>query len=273
MDFRSHLVRPIDVRSPSNLTIAILTLITGGVAVVRWLGSEPAGIVFAPIYVFLIWALIREIDPDHNWSALVGAALTAAWALTGSTLAPALAIVGLMVAARIVTSTTGRRPLPLDLVAVSVLGIAIGFTVEGWAAGFGIALAIYLDDRFGKESRLMAVGAAAVTAIGTTVVASLTSAFPERLPNIDQVMAIAAGLAALLLLIREPAHPITQVDARHAAFIDRARLHSCRTMVGILVFLMTVLTGVDAEGMLIVVLALVLTIVSNEIELLRRPNL
>lgn len=273
MDFRSHLVRRIDIRSPSNVAIAILTVITGGIAVVRWLGAEPGEIVLAPVYVFLIWALIREIDPDHHWAALVGATLTAGWALSGANVTSALAIAGLMVAARIVTSTTGRRPLPLDLVAVGVFGVAIGFTVEGWAAGFGIALAIYLDDRFAVESRLMAVGAAAATAVGTTVMATLTSAFPERLPDIDQVMAIAAGLAALLLLIREPAHPISQVDARHAAFIDRSRLHSCRSMVGILLFLMTVLTGVDAGGMIVVVAALVLAIVSNEIELLRRPDL
>lgn len=262
-----------DFRSPSNVVFMLLFLVAAGTAVVMWMNGEPGGVILAPIYTFLIWVLIREIDPDHNWTALVGAGLTAVWALTGGTVLSGFALAGLAFAARIVTSTTGRRPLSLDLAVVTILGIGIGFTVEGWAAGFGIAVAIYLDDRFSDETRPVAVGFSAATAIGTTVVATLTSAFPERLPDFDQVMAIAAGSAALVLLVRDPAAPITQVDARHAAFIDQARLHTSRTLVGILTFLMAVLTGAAAEGSVVVIAALVLVVFSNEIELLRRRDL
>lgn len=265
-----------DVRSPSNAILGILTLITAGVALFLWMSDrfeESAEILLAPVHTFVIWALVREIDPDHHWTALAAATLTAVWALTGGTVASALAVAGLMLAARIVTSTTGRRLLPLDLAFASAFGIAIGFSVEGWMAGFGIALAIYRDDRFTDESRPMAVGASAATAIGTTIVATLVNAFPERLPDIDQGMAIAAGLAALALIAREPAAPISQVDARHAAFIYKPRLYVSRAIVGILAFLMTLFTGADAIGMIVVVAAMLLVFVSNEIELIRRPDL
>ena len=273
MDFRTHLGRRMDIRSPSNVIVAAVTIVSAGIAVLLWLNGEPGAIVLSPVYVFLIWALIREMDPDHQWTAITGSVLAAVWALTGGTLASAFAIAGLVVAARIVTSTTGRKPLPTDLLVVAVFGIGIGITVEGWAAGFGIALAIYLDDRFSEESRLIAVGAAAATAIGTTIVASLTSAFPETLPNIDQGTAIAAGIAALVILIREPAAPISQVDARHAAFISQSRLLVSRSLVAILTFLMAILTGFEAEGVIVVIAALALVIISNEVELLRRRNL
>lgn len=273
MDFRSHLARPLDVKSPWNVVVGVLTLITAGIAAVLWLNGQPGDVALAPVYTFLIWALTREIDPDHHWTALAAAIVTAVWALTGGAVASGFALAGLLVATRIVTSTTGRRPLPLDLAGVTVFGIAIGFTVEGWTAGFGIALAVYLDDRFSEESRLMGVGAAAATAVGTTVVATLANAFPERLPDIDQGMAITAGVAALLLLMREPAQPLSQVDARHAAFIDKARLHSSRSMLGVLVFLMAILTGVDAVGLIVVIAAIALAVVSNEVELIRRRNL
>lgn len=265
-----------DVRSPSNVVLGLLALITAGIAVFLWLSDgfdASAEILLAPVHTFVIWALVREIDPDHNWTALAAATLTAVWALTGGTVASALALAGLMLATRIVTSTTGRRPLPLDLAFVSAFGIAIGFSVEGWVAGFGIALAIYQDDRFAEESRPMAVGASAATAIGTTIVATLANAFPERLPDIDQGMAIATGLAAIALIARDPAAPISQVDARHAAFIYKPRLYMSRAIVGLLAFLMTLLTGADAIGMIVVVAAMVLVFVSNEIELLRRPDM
>lgn len=270
MDFRSHLLRPMDFRTPSNLLIGMITVVSGGIAVVFWLNGEPAEILLSPVYVFLVWALVREIDPDHQWWALAAATFTAVWELTGRPSTSAFAIAGLMLAARIATSTTGRRPLPVDLATMTVFGIAIGFTLEGWAAGFGIALAIYLDERFSGTNRLMAIGASALTAIGTTVVATVTDAFPERVPDVVEYLAVAAGVAALILLAREPATPIGQVDARHAAFIDKARLHVSRSIVGVLVFLMTILSGQDSEGLMIVIVALAIAVVSNEVELLRR---
>ncbi|HEY7824854.1 MAG TPA: hypothetical protein VIG24_18590, partial [Acidimicrobiia bacterium] len=62
MDFRSHLTRPIDIRSPSNAILGILTLITAGIAVFLWINDrfeESAEILLAPIHVFIIWALVR----------------------------------------------------------------------------------------------------------------------------------------------------------------------------------------------------------------------
>lgn len=273
MDFRTHLGRPMDFRRWSNIALAAIVLVSAGVAVVLWLSGEPGEIALTPVYAFLIWALLREIDPDHDWTALLGAGVTAVWGLTGGPLTSGLALAGLLVAARIITSTTGRRPLPTDLAGVTVFGIASGFSVEGWAAGFGIALAIYLDDRLSGDNRLAAIAASALTAIGTTVVANASGAFPERLPNIVQGVAAVAGIVALLILVRDPAEPISQVDARHAAFMDRVRLHVSRSVVGILVFLTAILTGVRADGLIVVIAALGLAVVSNEIALIRRRDL
>jgi hypothetical protein len=270
MDFRSHLGRRIDLRHRSNLVLAVIVALAGVAAAVLWISGEPGTVLWAPVHAFLIWALLREIDPDHQWSAIVGAVVAGVWVLNGLAITSVWAPGGLILAARIATSTTGRRLLPVDLGVVSAFGIAIGFTVQGWAAGFGMALALYLDDRFRGENRLPAIAAAAIAAVGTTVVASAAGAFPDTVPDIIPYLAIVAGVAALVMLVREPAEPTSRVDARHAAFIDRVRLHVSRSIIGLLVFLMTILTGADAEGMVIVIAALWLAILSNEIELLRR---
>lgn len=261
-----------DLRVRSNVLLIILMVIGAGVALILWLDGGPGELFLAPVFTFAIWALMREIDPDHNWTALVAAVLAGAWVLLGGEVLSVWALAGLGIAARIITSTSGRRPLLVDLMVASVFGVAIAFTVEGWAAGFGIALAIYLDDRFRGENRLQPIAASALTAVGTTVLASLTGAFPERFPDVVQLVAIAAGVAALILIGRDPATPISQVDARHAAFLDEARLHVSRSVIGIVVFVTTILTGTDARGMIVVVGALGLAIISNEIELLRRRS-
>jgi hypothetical protein len=270
MDFRTHLGRQLDLRSRSNIAIAAICVAAGAVAVWLWVSGEPGTVILSPVYAFLTWALLREIDPDHNWTALTGATFTAAWALSGGPVASGLAIAGMMIAARIVTSTTGRRPLLIDLVGVSLFGIVIGFEVAGWVAGFGIAIAFYLDDRLALGNNRAALAAAASTAIGTTLVATASNAFSERLPVIQQWVVLAAGVVVLTLLIRDPAPPISQVDARHAAFIDGTRLHISRSLVGCLVFGTSILTGSASPGLIVLIVALGLAALSNELELLRR---
>lgn len=273
MDFRSHLSRPMDFKLMPNLALAGVCLVTAAVAAFLWLGGEPGAVMLSPVYAFVVWALVREIDPDHNWSALAAAAFTGIWALLGEPILSGFAIAGLMVVARIVTSTTGRRPLLLDLTGVTIFGIVIGYGAAGWVAGFGIAVAIYLDNRLSGDNNLAATAAAAITAIGTTVVATAANSFPERLPDIVEWVPIAAGLAALILIVRDPAPPLSQVDARHAAFIDGTRLHISRSLVACLAFVMSIVTGQDSTGLLVVIVAMGLIVISNEVELLRRRRM
>ena len=255
-----------------NLALAGVCVVSLAVAVFLWIDGAPGTIVLGPLYAFLVWALIREIDPDHNWTALAGAAFTAIWALLGEPIMSGFAIAGLMLAARIATSTTGRRPLLVDLVGATIFGVVIGYGVAGWVAGFGVAIAIYLDDRLSGDSHLAATAAAAITAVGTTVVATASGSFPDRLPDIVEWVIIAAGVTALLLIARDPAPPISQVDARHAAFIDRTRLHTSRSLIGCLVFLMSIFTGQESEGLIVVIVAMGLVVISNEVELVLRRH-
>lgn len=270
MDFRSHLSRPMDFRTSSNLAVGAVCVVALAVAIFLWLDDAPPATFLSPVYAFLVWALVREIDPDHNWTALAAAAFTATWGLLGEPVVSGFAIAGLMVAARIATSTTGRRPLLVDLVGATIFGIVIGYGVAGWVAGFGIAVALYLDDRLSGDSNLGAIAAATITAIGTTVMATASGSFPERFPEIVEWVVIAAGVTGLLLIARDPAPPISQVDARHAAFIDQTRLHTSRSLVGCLVFLISILTGQESPGLVVVLVAMGLVVVSNEIELVRR---
>lgn len=273
MPIRSHLGRPLDIRRRSNLLLIAIVLLTGAVAVALWLtGDRAALIFFAPAQAFVIWALVREIDPDHDWTALVTAAVAGTWVLAGGQYLSILAIAALILAARLVTESTGRRPLVTDLIAMA-LGALVGFTVEGWVAAFGLAIALYLDDRFAPESRRLQIGVSAVTAVGATVMATVTGAFPETLPEISPWVVVAAGLITLILVIREPLEPITQVDARHKSFVNKERLHSSRTLIGVLAFGMSLLTGESAVGLVPVLAGLLLVIVSNEAERVRRPNM
>ncbi|MEA1902092.1 MAG: hypothetical protein U9N56_01040, partial [Actinomycetota bacterium] len=225
---------------------------------------------WAPVHTFLAWALVREIDPDHQSAAIAAGIASGLWILAGLDAVGVLMVGALMVAARLVTNSTGRRPLIPDLTLIGIFATAVSFTTVGWIAGFGLAIAIYIDDRMADGPSVPGSLAAALTALGSTAVASLAGVFPRELPNVRPLLAVAVGVLALITVIREPEAPTEMVDSRSKNFLSQTRLHASRTLIAVLIFAATLLTGQDAlmVGPLVIALALALT--SNEIERIRR---
>ncbi len=266
MRFRTHVGRALDFSHPSNRLIVGLTALTAVTAVVVWITGSDIGVLWAPAQTFLIWALVREIEPDHHLTALVAAITTAVWVLIGLEMTGVLAVGAMVVGARLVAHTTGRRPLMTDLVPIGIFAAVISFTTSGWVAGFGLAIAIYIDDRFASDHRTAAALIAALSALGATAMASLTGAFPGQLPDTRPVIVLLVGVISLAAVIREPVEPTTQVDARHRAFLDQRRLYGARSLVAVSVFAMTILAGPQALASGPLALALALALVSNEVE-------
>ena len=146
--------------------------------------AEPLLAIEAAGTAFLSWALAREIDPDRQIPALVLAVVGGAWALLGFETA-ILPFTALLMSARVVVETTGRRPLPTDLAGLAVLATVVSYTPLGWVMGFGLAVAIYIDARMAEEPNRAALFAALAGAIGSSVVASLSGTFPRTLPTVD----------------------------------------------------------------------------------------
>ena len=219
---------------------------------------------------FLSWALARELDPDRQAPALVLSVIGAAWALLG----PATAIlpfVALLMAARLVVETTGRRPLGTDLASLAVVATLVSFTPLGWVMGFGLAVAIYVDDRLAEEPNRAALLAAPAAAVGSSVVASLSGAF-RTMPSVDPVVAAALGVLALIAVLREPLDPVSFVDSRTKKFIRRDRLQAGRALSAIVVFLGAVVSGVNAPAVVPMALVVAAALASTEVERLQRAG-
>lgn len=271
MAFRTHVGRHMDLSLLSNRLIIGLTAIAGVAAgVLWWLSSDEFGILWAPVHVFVTWALIRELDPDHQVTAIIGAVIAGLWVLAGFEIVGALAVGGLVVAARLVSNTTGRRPLLSDLIVIGVGAAAISFTAVGWVAGFGLAIAIYVDDRMANEQTTYAPVIAALAALGASGVATLSRVFPQEVPDIRPIFVVAIGILGLVAVVREPEQPTTLVDSRLKTMLDRSRLHASRSMVAVLIFAMAVLSGPDAVATSVLGLSLALVLVYNEVDRLRR---
>lgn len=273
MAFRSHLARHFGFRHLTHRLILAIGVVIGILALIGWLDeSKSSTALLAPVFVGVMWALMREIDPDNEWTAIAGGAFAGWWVLEQHVVVSVLAVVAMMVAARMMSETTGRRPLLSDLVVVAMLGVAVAFTVEGWIAGLGVAAAMFLDHRRAESKLRAQPWIALATAVGASLMAWLTGV--ELTPGmVSTKAALGAAAAALILIVRRPAEPLSVVDAPQRTLLSQSRLHGSRAITGIVVYGMAVtVNSFDAGEVAPLLVALTLVIVSNEVERITRKG-
>lgn len=271
--FRSHIGRPIDLSLRSNQLIAALTLLVAVAGAALWWGGESPDAWLAPIHTFIFWALVRELDPDRHWTALLAAVAAGAWVLLGYDIVSAFALGGLLMAGRLVLNPVGLRPLNTDLAAMAVAATVIAFTPAGWVAGSGIAVALYIDARFARETRRAPLFAAIGAALGASVVATLTDALPQNIPAVNPLLVSVLGLMALIVVVRDPLPVLSTVDHSAEKMMDTGRLHATRVLIVILVFVASVLAGGGATALIPIVITIALVLISEEVKRLRHPTL
>ncbi|MCL7959835.1 MAG: hypothetical protein M8861_06560 [marine benthic group bacterium] len=210
----SSIGRPIDRRYPTNQAIAGLALVVAilGFAVRRLTGTHPlesfTGALVLAIGFFLAWAIARELDPDHDASAFVAAALS----LVPQTVLgrPDLAgVLLILLVLRIVNRTVGPAAQPLDTIGIlALVGVAVwrGQPVLALAAAGAFVLDAILDPA--HRIHLAAAGAS----IGLLGVGLSRSAGTAPVP-LTLLMGLALALMVpFLFLIAASGSPRTFSD-------------------------------------------------------------
>lgn len=271
--FRTHLGRRLDLSLTSNRLIIGLTALFAIAGAAAWLSGDAPDAWLAPVHTFIVWALVRELDPDRQLTALVAAGFAGVWVLLGYEPAGALALGGLLLAGRIVLNPVGLSLLNTDLIAMAVAATVVSFTAAGWVAGSGIALALYIDARMSEQPRPASLFASAGAAVGATAMATVTSALPDKLSVIEPLVVVSIGLLALAIVVRDPLPVLSPVDHTDAKRMSTERLHASRTLTVVLVFVSALLMGNEARGLIPVVIAIALVLVSDEVKRIRMPTL
>ncbi len=150
--------RTIDPRYPTNLAVAILTLVVAIAGTVWRLLSGMALLesvlwgIGAGFVLFLTWALGRELDPDHDLSAFVGVGLVLI-ALLLLDMPSLLVVFWLLLVLRLLDRTSGLQPKPLD--SLAVLGLGAWLTWQGyWMIGLMTAAALLFDGLLSPPLRI-----------------------------------------------------------------------------------------------------------------------
>jgi hypothetical protein len=271
--FRSHITRPLDPTNPWNRAVVLVSVLAGVVGAILTVVSDRDVMlaIQAGGTSFLSWAVVRELDPDRQASAIVAGVGGGAWALMGEPTA-LLPFVGLLMISRLLVETTGRRPLATDLAGLAVVATVISYTPLGWVMGFGLGISIYVDDRMAEEPNRQALLAALAAGVGSSVVVTLVDALPGALPSVRPLLAALIGLLALIAVVREPVDPVSFVDSRSKKFLRRDRLQVARSVAGVLLFIAAFFSGESATAVVPMAFCLLVALASTEVERVQRAH-
>lgn len=138
-DFIFTLGRAIDIKNKHNLMIVLLSLAG---ALVGWgLTTEAMMGLYLGSGIFLSWALTREIDPAHPYSAFVAASLSFLTFLTPDTF-QAILVFWLLLLLRMVNGITGKELTLIDLFTTFGFTVFLSLTRENslYLLVFGLAM-------------------------------------------------------------------------------------------------------------------------------------
>lgn len=222
--------RAIDLRTPTNLAVVILTLVTflGGLLVTSLFRGEAlatsalTSLAWAGS-VFLSWALARELDPDRWFSAFfaVAGALVAASLFAPPVL---LTMFWFLIAMRIINRSTGLPPGVIDVVGFCTISAWLGWTTH-WVFLFLALPALLLTGVRLRPARtqflITLVIAAGGIALGIVRSWTLTSLDPtEHLLEMNVVVAITLACTLVIRSYRNA----TSVADRTGEPLDPQRI-------------------------------------------------
>lgn len=205
-----------------------------------------------------VWALARELDPDHPSGAALAAALSIpTWVLIG--IPDLLATFTLVMIGRVLLRPSGHAPLLFDMLLVVGLGVVVGRTSPGWLLGLTLAFAVSRDRTLPGENSRYERLAALVIAGGTTAMATRypdsNEAIVSLIPMLDSRLTTIAAIAlvglGVIAAATSPAYePVSIGDISKDRLVAKRKQSARRvTLVGgLLAVAVTRLPGIVATA-------------------------
>ena len=220
--------------------------------------------------LFLAWALGREIDPEHDISALAAALLSVpAMILFGTPM-----IIGgfwILIALRCVVRTAGPKPGAVDGALITALALWLAYRYS-WPYG-ATAVLFLLFDALLKPRNKLSFLFAGIAAAGTAVITFLLTggAGTFALSRAMGILIPAVTAAVLFLILTERRLHARSDDGSHQ--ISRARLRAAQAGSLVLLVLLLYRTGLTGFTDRIPLLAAVAgAVLYRPVGLLRRPT-
>lgn len=217
--------RPIDFAYKSNRYAVVGMFAAGALAFgYEFLFNDNADLLGAlggAIAAFLGWALGRELDPDHDWTAFLAMVFATAMAIW---MVPALLLTGVaLLGLRALVGTVRNHLTWIDNLLLTAAAGYAATTAEGWAVAGIVVVAVFVGT---GEARAIWTAAVAVVALGVALI--WPSAWGASFDSIGAPVAILILTAALVVFAR-PVTVGSTTDLGHQPIMP-ARLFWARVL-------------------------------------------
>lgn len=228
------LSRPLDFHYPSNVFAAAISGLGFIVGLLLGLFEDKESLevvwlgVVTSMTVFTAWALARELDPDHSFSAGIASVLALAGMIIWRETTNFFAFYLMLVVLRGVVRTVG---IPLTLVDMGLLVVGAGLiaVTNSWLLGVLTGAALVLDGHLSRPNQA-AQFFGVLAAVVTFAVAALTQEFSWEWTGRGVVLAVLAGISAVYLFaVITAAAPVSVGDSTGQP-LDAARLKTGRIL-------------------------------------------
>jgi hypothetical protein len=149
--------RPLDPNYPTNRLILLISTIVVVITSLFQLASN-SDLLTAAVYgtkaglsVFLVWAISREIEPDHEIAAFVPVILSLIPVMVYG-MHPLLVLYWFLLISRIVNRSTGSKAGILDIMAVLLIGSYLSYEIF-WIFGILTAVSLFIDSRLSAPEK------------------------------------------------------------------------------------------------------------------------
>lgn len=143
--------RPLDPNYPTNRLILITGIVVMAIASLFHFGINNtvfASIIYglkAGIAIFLVWAISREVDPDHEIAAFAPVVLSLVPVIIYG-MQPLIALYWLLLISRIVNRSTGLKSGIFDTITAILITFYLSYEIT-WIFGILTASALFIDSR------------------------------------------------------------------------------------------------------------------------------
>ncbi|KXK27234.1 MAG: hypothetical protein TR69_WS6001000107 [candidate division WS6 bacterium OLB20] len=232
----SGITRQIDLRLMSNqfavlVTMFALFLIAG--IILFFPGHFSEHILAIPkvaVYVFLVWALAREYDPDSVFTSYLAPVLSLTLLVLFPVSLSGVPLVFLLVLllARIVSRSTGRKVTVFDSGAVLILTAMVTLALQNWIVPLFASISFLFDFLLSRSNRISGVFSLLAALMSLASIWVYGAALGEKSLPTPYVLGIFISSVVFVLLSIGFNADVTSVTDSSNTRLDKYRMKAAR---------------------------------------------
>lgn len=239
--------RKIDINYKTNKIILIVSLLVSIVG--YFMTRDIKSALYIGVGTFITWALAREVDPKHEYSAFVaaGISLINLFYYNGISLLDFLWILLLL---RLITGITGREITIVDTLIVFGLTVFLTISNKNFIYIIPFMVGIILLVKYGKKSKIN-LGFLVLSSLIFLVEGLFFKYYYVENLNSNNIITIISILLPLIYIFTKKFIKMEKLENDKGGPANKDKVRNSQTLYGIIIMLMVIFSRISLSSVII----------------------